>query len=69
MNAPVRPEELVESSAWRGFRHGQWQQRVDVRDFIQRNVAPYTGDGSFLAGATERTRALWQTLAPQLLKR
>lgn len=66
MNAPVRPEALTESAAWRDFRPGQWQTRVDVRDFIQRNVTPFAGDGSFLAGATERTRALWQTLTPLL---
>ena len=31
-----------------------------MRDFIQANVAPYTGDAAFLAGPTERTRALWE---------
>ncbi len=35
--------------AWRGFRGGLWQGRIDVRDFIQQNYAPYEGDGSFLA--------------------
>ena len=49
--------------AWRGFRPGAWQQRVDVRDFIQHNLAPYTGDASFLAAATERTRAVWARLS------
>ena len=34
-------------------------QEVSVRDFIQRNVAPYHGDASFLAGPTEDTKALW----------
>lgn len=48
--------------AWRGFRSGQWQTRVDVRDFIQRNYTPYEGDAAFLTGATVRTRALWDKL-------
>ena len=43
----------------RDFVGGNWTERVDVRDFIQRNYTPYTGDEEFLAPATERTRALW----------
>ncbi len=42
------------------FAPGLWQNSIDVRDFIQRNYTPYTGDGSFLAGPTERTQHLWQ---------
>jgi len=34
-----------------------------VRDFIQRNYTPYTGDASFLAGPTARTTAMWDRLA------
>ena len=34
---------------WRGFEHGRWNAAIDVRDFIVRNVVPYTGDESFLA--------------------
>ncbi|AMW33883.1 formate C-acetyltransferase [Haematospirillum jordaniae] len=52
---------------WSGFRDGEWQKKVDVRDFILRNVTPYEGDDSFLAGATERTKALWDKLG-ELLK-
>ena len=44
---------------WEGFTPGRWQNAVDVRDFIQRNVAPYDGDESFLAGPSERTKAVW----------
>jgi formate C-acetyltransferase len=32
---------------WRGFELGRWSAAIDVRDFIVRNVAPYTGDESF----------------------
>ncbi|MFK4084941.1 formate C-acetyltransferase [Kribbella sp. NPDC020789] len=48
------------ASAWHGFSGGDWQQRIDVSAFVQANLTPYSGDGSFLAPATERTRRLWQ---------
>lgn len=44
---------------WREFVPGEWNTRVSVRDFIQRNYTPYLGDECFLAGATLRTRSLW----------
>ena len=44
---------------WEGFVPGKWMEEVNVRDFIQRNYAPYHGDESFLAGPTEATRKLW----------
>ncbi len=44
---------------WKGFAQGKWSKTVDVRDFIQRNYTPYEGDGSFLAGATDATKKLW----------
>jgi formate C-acetyltransferase len=53
---------------WRDFAPGTWQKRVNVREFIQRNYSPYEGDGSFLQGPTDRTRALWQSLLPLLAK-
>ena len=34
-------------NAWEGFVSGSYEREVNVRDFIQRNYAPYTGDGSF----------------------
>ena len=40
------------------FKEGTWSAGIDVRDFIQKNYTPYTGDGSFLAGPTEQTRRL-----------
>lgn len=44
---------------WNGFNAGAWNKEIDVRDFIQKNYTPYTGDGSFLASATENTKKLW----------
>src|SRR3954447_20413484 len=49
---------------WRSFAEGRWQQAIDVRDFIQRNVTSYTGDESFLVGPTARTQAVWAKLQP-----
>ncbi len=46
---------------WEGFTPGKWSNdEVAVRDFIQKNYTPYEGDGSFLAGATEATKKLWE---------
>ena len=50
----------VEARAYRGFVTGKWSERVEVRDFIQKNYTPFEGDDSFLAGTTERTDALWK---------
>ena len=43
---------------WNGFISGDWQNEINVRDFIQTNYTEYVGDDSFLAGATERTSTL-----------
>ncbi len=44
---------------WEGFNSGDWQEEIDVRDFIQKNYTPYTGDDSFLAESTDATKKLW----------
>ncbi|MCR5431609.1 MAG: formate C-acetyltransferase [Lachnospiraceae bacterium] len=44
--------------AWNGFKGTKWKDTIDVRDFIINNHEAYEGDGSFLAGATERTAKL-----------
>ena len=43
---------------WDGFIGGKWQEEINVRDFIQKNYREYTGDDSFLSGATKRTKEL-----------
>lgn len=43
---------------WDGFTSGKWQEEINVRDFIQKNYREYTGDDSFLSGATKRTKEL-----------
>lgn len=49
----------MKHEAWQDFRPGNYTREIDVRDFIQQNYTPYTGDSSFLADATPRTQALW----------
>ena len=44
---------------WKDFNKGEWQDEINVRDFIQRNYTPYEGDESFLVGITEKTNKLW----------
>ena len=53
--------------AWEGFVKGNWCDEIDVRDFIQLNYTPYEGDASFLAGPTEKTMRVWNTLEEKYL--
>ena len=50
------------------FNDGRWSHKIDVADFVYNNITPYEGDASFLVGATERTKRLWdkclEALAP-----
>ena len=41
------------------FKDGRWCRRIDVADFVFNNITPYEGDASFLTGASERTKKLW----------
>ena len=44
------------------FVTGPWTEKIDVRDFIQRNYTPYDGDASFLSEASESASKLWGEL-------
>ena len=57
----------ADQKAWEGFVKGNWCDEVDVRDFIQLNYTPYEGDASFLAGPTEKTLRVWNTLEEKYL--
>jgi len=52
----------LRESAWEGFSAGPWQSEIDTQDFIARNLRPWTGDESFLAGATDKTERLMGTV-------
>ena len=54
------------AKAWVGFNLGDWCDRIDVRDFIQKNYTPYDGDESFLTSPTERTKRLMAKLEEKL---
>ena len=41
------------------FTNGLWSKEINVSDFVSKNIAPYTGDASFLQGPTERTKRIW----------
>ena len=50
----------MEHKNWAGFVAGDWKTEINVRDFIQKNYTEYTGDASFLSGATARTNKLME---------
>lgn len=63
MTTTASPHTIADgTSPWHGFQLGLWQKEINVRDFIQQNYEPYEGDESFLAPATKRTLAIWDTL-------
>ena len=51
-------DEIFEK-AWRGFHGDSWKEDIDLSNFIVRNFTEYKGDDSFLAGPTEKTKAVW----------
>jgi formate C-acetyltransferase len=60
----ARRQEADSSDHWNGFRPGDWTTSINVRDFIVRNVKPYPGNEDFLAGPSQRTKAVWAKLQP-----
>jgi formate C-acetyltransferase len=47
-------------SEWKNFNSGKWTEDIDVRNFIQKNYTPYTGDEGFLSSPTEKTKEVWK---------
>ena len=45
-------QEEKNMNAWNNFNGGNWENEINVRDFIQKNYTPYDGDG---AGSGYRT--------------
>ncbi|MCG2799909.1 MAG: formate acetyltransferase [Cellulomonas sp.] len=50
-------------AAWAGFAAGPWQEQIDVRDFVLRNVAPSSCADVVPAGPSPRVAALVQRAA------
>lgn len=53
---------------WEGFVAGDWQNEINVRDFIQKNYTVYEGDDKFLAGPTENTKKVWEISSKLIVK-
>jgi formate C-acetyltransferase len=56
------PKARRSAVAARPFVAGLWTKEIEVRDFIQQNITPYYDGAEFLAGPTERTKAIWAKL-------
>ncbi|THD69150.1 formate C-acetyltransferase [Robertkochia marina] len=41
------------------FKKGYWNNTINVRDFVVKNITPYHGNDEFLTGPTAKTQALW----------
>jgi formate C-acetyltransferase len=57
-------KNLENEGCWRGFKPGIWCTAIDVRDFVVCNATSYSGDEKFLAGPSQRTKAVWDKLQP-----
>lgn len=64
MTTATKPQQY---QGWEGFAPGPWTEGINVRDFIQCNYTPYDGDSSFLAGPTDKTLRVWDTLEKNYL--
>ena len=53
---------------WKGFKEGEYQDKIDVRGFINLNYTPYEGDKSFLCGPTKRTQKVMEKVNKLLKK-
>lgn len=59
----VIEKDVKQQTGWRNFTKGTWTKSVDVNDFLAHNLSPYYGDESFLAGATQNTKDLWDIVS------
>jgi formate C-acetyltransferase len=50
------------------FKTGNWNNAIDVYNFVLQNITPYEGDHSFLAGPSEKTNKLWNVCKENLLE-
>ena len=59
-------EEIVD--VYKGFNGGNWQENVDVADFIKQNYKEYKGDDNFLAPISPKTKKVWEKCEKLLQK-
>ena len=53
---------------WNNFVGSDWQNEINVADFIATNYTEYKGDDSFLVGPTTKTENVWSK-CKELLKK
>lgn len=53
---------------WKNFASGNWQDNIDVENFIQLNYKEYTGNSDFLKGKSNRTTKVWDKCLSLLKK-
>ena len=44
---------------WKDFNEGEWTQKVNVSDFIQKNYHAFDGNEEFLAKTSEKSERVW----------
>ena len=42
------------------FNTGIWNEVINLRDFVTKNITPYHGTNEFLVGPSEKTKKLWE---------
>ena len=52
------------NDAWKGFKEGLWNNKIDVSNFIDLNYNPYLGDEAFLSEPTNKTKTVWKKCRP-----
>ncbi|MFY0627655.1 MAG: formate C-acetyltransferase [Reichenbachiella sp.] len=52
--------KIAEKKANNAFVKGLWNDKIDVRNFVQTNITAYQGNSEFLCGPTENTNILFE---------
>src|SRR5947207_2511364 len=68
MSTTVLEPREAKTASETPFKPGLWSREINVRNFMLLNYEPYYGDGSFLAGPTGRTTAVWKKLTDLFVK-
>jgi formate C-acetyltransferase len=50
------------------LKTGNWNNAIDVYDFVLQNITPFEGDQSFLVGPSNKTKTLWDVCKENLLQ-
>lgn len=64
----MKKTENKNCNAWKGFKKGDWQDKIDVSNFILTNYKEYRGDESFLAGISTKTAKVMKKVDKLLLE-